>query len=304
MLSSTKSHFHIDNIMKYPSIIFAALAIFVASCSNKDEIKDVVPPINDVTLPQGGNTEADDSILALFNRYDSYFRYKFTLDDMNWTLSAGGLMETEYRFTPIKPDSVCNLLNAIRDSWFAFYPEEYTRTNMPRYIYLTEILESGNIGMVNGELITKWKPITSRYISNQIAIANISGKWEDMGIADKRAFKKSLQSTVLCYYFSTEAITLPESFYAVSTYGNSAMSANAARNAGFLINPDTKVDWATNGAQTQQQDAEAYLCAIAHYSSSDWRTTYNGKQKIKQKYEIMVEALKEAGIDVDAITSF
>lgn len=292
--------------MKYLSIIFATLAIFVASCSDKDEIKDVTPPVVDVTLPQGGNAEADDSIQALFNRYDSYFRYKFTLEDMNWTLSAGGLMETEYRFTPIKPDSVCNLLNAIRDSWLAFYPEDFSKKNMPRYIYLAETLESGDVSYSYAEeqFITKWKPITSRYLSNQIAIANIQGTWEDMDIAGKRAFKSSLQSTVLCYYLSIGAITLPESFYTVSSYGNSAMSANAARNAGFLINPDTKVDWATNGAQTRKQDAEAYLCAIAHYSSSEWRSTYNGKQKIKQKYEILVEALKETGIDVDAITSF
>lgn len=282
------------------------MTIFFSSCSDKDEIKDVVPPIADVTLPQGGNAEADDSIQALFNRYDSYFRYKFTLEDMNWTLSAGGLMETEYRFSPIKPDSVCNLLNAIRDSWFAFYPEEFSKKNMPRYIYLAETLESGDVSYsyTEEQFITKWKPITSRYLSNQIAIANIHGTWEDMDIADKRAFKNSLQSSVLSYYLSIGAITLPESFYTVSTYGNSAMSANAARNAGFLINPDTKVDWATNGAQTRKQDAEAYLCAIAHYSSSDWRSAYNGKQKIKQKYEILVETLKESGIDVDAITSF
>lgn len=294
------------NIMKKFFPIFA-LAFSLAACSGSDDVQDVKPPLPDVVLPQGGNEEADDSIQALFNQYDTYFLYKFTAEDFNWKLVSGGLFETQYRHTAINPDSVCNLLDAIKDTWLAFYPEEFNRRYMPRYVYLAQTIESGDVSYSYAEedFVTKWTFIPARYQDSQVAVANIADDWQSMSLADRRVFKRSLQSVVLNYLASRNALGIPEAFYALSSYEGSALTSSKARKEGYIVNPATGKDWATTATQlTRQADLEAYLSGIAYYNSSEWRNVYSGNSVIRQKYDILVEALKATGIDVDAIRNY
>lgn len=285
-----------------------ALAIGMVSCSNDNDIKDVPPPFVEVTLPQGGNATADATIQSLYDQYGSYFMYKFKPSDMNWTMTSGGMFDTQYRYTAIRPDSVPNLLSAIKSAWLDLYPDEFNRRHLPKFIYMTQTLDAGELSysFALGEFTTAWHPIKARYLTNQIAIANIPSDWSAMTPEEHRDFKRNIQCVALNYYVSAGAIRIPDDFYAVSTYGTEALrSATAARNEGFIIDPATDNDWALNTITvTRDQDIEAYMNAIAFYSASDWRTVYSGRTKIKQKYDILIQALAEAGIDANTIAEY
>lgn len=283
------------------------LLVGITSCSDDNTINRVVEPATEVTIPQGGDAKADAMVEKLFERYDTYFLYDFTEKDLDWRLVSGGMFDTQYRHTPIRPSDVPNLLTALQEAWLDFYPEDFCRRHLPRFVYLAEKLESGELSYSysEGAFVTRWKSISSRYLEHQMAVANVGGAWSDMPAEERQAFKNSLQSTMLTYCVSTHAIQIPESFYAVSTYGGSSLSVSRARDAGFIPNPLTGQDWATTSTSlSREDDLDAYLCAIACHTPAQWRTLYSGKSKIKQKYDILVATLTDYGIDVAAIGNF
>lgn len=287
-------------------IAILSLLVLAMSCSDSDDVK-VIPPTPDVVLPQGGNADADASVQALYDKYDTYFMYDFTAEDLNWTMVSNGLYDTQYRHTPLNPDSVCNLLTAIQEAWLDFYPEELNRRYLPKYVYMAQTLESGSVSYsyVLEGFVTKWKAISARSLDNQIAVSNVSGEWATMEPDDRKAFMHGIQSVALNFYVTKKAILIPEAFYEKSLYEDGYLSAKEARAQGFIVNPATGKDWARNATQvSREEDVEAYLAGMAYYSEAEWETVCSVNDVTREKYEIILQVLKDAGVKVDEMRAF
>lgn len=289
------------------SSAIACWLLTLVGCSDDNKINEVVPPLADVTLPQGGNGVADDTIVAWRDRYDTNVLYDFTAEDLSWQLVSGAMFDSQYRYVPINPDSVSNLLAAIREAWLDFYPEEFNRKHLPRFIYLAQKMEEGTLSYsyVEGAFVMRWREKKSRYLDYQIAIANIEGDWAEMTVEQRRNFKKTLQATVLNYLLHTGAIKIPDAFYEISPYGQLSLTAAEARKEGFVPTASTGKDWAQNAINvTHALDIESYLNAIAYFTPEEWKPLYRANVKIRQKYEILMIAFKDYGIDIERIANF
>ncbi len=279
-------------------IILAVVAITtLASCNDDNDLGEIKVPGSDYTLPQGGNSDADAKILSLYNTYDSYFLYKFTEKDFNWSLIEN--TSSSYQFEPIAPENVSNLLDMIQIGWLDLYDTAFLKRYMPKYVMLTGKLQT----LVEDWWSSTWVDVTARCIDNQIAIADVAKPVSSMTSEEKRSFKNYLQATFLNYCISTGAIIVPEEFYTISDY-----SANLywepemkARENGFVYNPQTDEEWSTvYWSLSQSLDVNAYVASLAYRTESEWAEDLN-YPLVKKKYDLLVDAFAKVGIDIKRI---
>ena len=90
-----------------------------------------------------------------------------------------------------------------------------------------------------------------------MAIGNVSDKWDNMSASQKRKFKSYVLTDFLLYCLEQGLVTIPDEFYAVSDYsidmGWSA-AAEDARKAGFVYDPQTDLEWSTDGTIPKTAD--------------------------------------------------
>ena len=285
--------------------IFLISLLVLSACSDDNKIGNIPEPVTDFILPQGGNAEADATIKGWYDKYDTYFLYDFTDNDLNWTLVGGGMFDTQYRSTALDHADVPNTLSAVQDAWLSLYSDSLNQQALPKFVYLTKTLESGELSYsyVEDGFVMKWTKVSSCHLDNQIALSAPDTLWSMMTSEEKTTYKSRLQTTVLNYLVSSGHITIPESFYAVSSYTDVAPAKEtAARNAGFVKNPSTNRDWSISASSlSRSDDLDAYLASFAFYTDSDWRTLTSRYTKIKQKYDLLVNTFATQGIDITKI---
>ena len=282
-------------------IYISLLAIlFLSGCAKDTQIGNIQVPGADYVLPQGGDAMADQRILKLYETYGSYFLYEFSEKDFNWTQISNSLGDDVFRFDPIEPGKVKNLLDLLQLTWFDFYDQEFLAHAMPIRIFLTETvqLQVRKFDWGIWDYILSWKDVYARYLDNQIAISNVNKSVADMSAEEKRVYKSNLQSVFLESLVASATIVAPDEFIAISDYSNNVDDTEEARNAGFVLNPTMDYEWSIDGNMTESNDLNAYLASLV------FRTAKEGEDDlqyplVKQKYDILVSWLKtEYGIDI------
>lgn len=285
----------------------AAVASMMTACSgNDDDLGKIEVPGTDYTLPQGKNAEADQTIVSLFDKYGSYFLYDFNDKDFQWTLvNTSTVGDDTYRFDPINPDSVPNLLNAIQQGWLSFYDDSFLKKALPYRVFLAQNVQIRVrvFDWDTWDYILSWSNRPSRHLASQIAIGNIDDPWEKLSASQKRAFKSYVQSDFLMYCVEQGSVTIPDEFYAASDYTQSFgwdATTEDARNAGFVYNPMTEEEWATENGPSRTGDINSFIASLVYRTDAEWQSDLQ-YSLIKRKYDILVAAFNAAGIDIRKI---
>ena len=282
-------------------IYISLLAIlFLSGCAKDTQIGNIQVPGADYVLPQGGDAMADQRILKLYETYGSYFSYEFSEKDFNWTQISNSLGDDVFRFDPIEPGKVKNLLDLLQLTWFDFYDQEFLAHAMPIRIFLTETvqLQVRKFDWGIWDYILSWKDVYARYLDNQIAISNVNKSVADMSAEEKRVYKSNLQSVFLESLVASATIVAPDEFIAISDYSNNVDDTEEARNAGFVLNPTMDYEWSIDGNMTESNDLNAYLASLVFRTAKEWEDDLQ-YPLVKQKYDILVSWLKtEYGIDI------
>ena len=282
-------------------IYISLLAIlFLSGCAKDTQIGNIQVPGADYVLPQGGDAMADQRILKLYETYGSYFLYEFSEKDFNWTQISNSLGDDVFRFDPIEPGKVKNLLDLLQLTWFDFYDQEFLAKTMPIRIFLAETvqLQVSEFDWGTWDYILSWKDIYARYLDNQIAISNVDKNITEMSAEEKREYKSNLQSVFLESLVASATIVAPDEFIAISDYSNNVDDTEEARNAGFVLNPTMDYEWSIDGNMTESNDLNAYLASLVFRTAKEWEDDLQ-YPLVKQKYDILVSWLKtEYGIDI------
>ena len=282
-------------------IYISLLAIlFLSGCAKDTQIGNIQVPGADYVLPQGGDAMADQRILKLYETYGSYFLYEFSEKDFNWTQISNSLGDDVFRFDPIEPGKVKNLLDLLQLTWFDFYDQEFLAHAMPIRIFLTETvqLQVRKFDWGIWDYILSWKDVYARYLDNQIAISNVNKSVADMSAEEKRVYKSNLQSVFLESLVASATIVAPDEFIAISDYSNNVDDTEEALNAGFVLNPTMDYEWSIDGNMTESNDLNAYLASLVFRTAKEWEDDLQ-YPLVKQKYDILVSWLKtEYGIDI------
>ncbi len=286
--------------MRIYAILWAIL--FLGGCAKDTEIGEIPVPGADYVLPQGGDTTADQRILELYETYGSYFLYEFSEKDFNWTQVSGSLGDDIFRFDPIEPSKVANLLDLLQLTWFDFYDQEFLAKTIPIRIFLTEVLQQqvSEFDWDIWDYVLSWKDIYARYLDNQIAVSNVDKNISDMSSEEKREYKSNLQSVFLESLVTSAVIIAPDEFLAISDYSDNVSDAEEARKAGFVRNPtdDEDFEWSVDSYMTESNDLNAYLASLVFRTTGEWEDDLQ-YPLVEQKYNILINWLKtEYGIDI------
>ena len=286
--------------MKMRIYISLLAILFLSGCAKDTQIGNIQVPGADYVLPQGGDAMADQRILKLYETYGSYFLYEFSEKDFNWTQISNSLGDDVFRFDPIEPGKVKNLLDLLQLTWFDFYDQEFLAHAMPIRIFLTETvqLQVRKFDWGIWDYILSWKDVYARYLDNQIVISNVNKSVADMSAEEKRVYKSNLQSVFLESLVASATIVAPDEFIAISDYSNNVDDTEEARNAGFVLNPTMDYEWSIDGNMTESNDLNAYLASLVFRTAKEWEDDLQ-YPLVKQKYDILVSWLKtEYGIDI------
>lgn len=286
--------------MKMRIYISLLAILFLSGCAKDTQIGNIQVPGADYVLPQGGDAMADQRILKLYETYGSYFLYEFSEKDFNWTQISNSLGDDVFRFDPIEPGKMKNLLDLLQLTWFDFYDQEFLAHAMPIRIFLTETvqLQVRKFDWGIWDYILSWKDVYARYLDNQIAISNVNKSVADMSAEEKRVYKSNLQSVFLESLVASATIVAPDEFIAISDYSNNVDDTEEARNAGFVLNPTMDYEWSIDGNMTESNDLNAYLASLVFRTAKEWEDDLQ-YPLVKQKYDILVSWLKtEYGIDI------
>lgn len=283
------------NDMKEIKIYLILLStLLLSACAEDKKIGEIEPLAPDYVLPQG-KSPADERVVALFDKYGTYFLYEYTVADFNWRQGGGGL---NYEYTVPDPRYVGNILDLLEKIWFEFYPEEFHKKYMPRKVFLTGTLEN------NG----RW--IYSRVDQNQIALGYCSEVLTEMSGDFKLEYKIELQRVLLKDWINRGIITIPDEFYGVSDYSYEAdvydpESPDYARTRGFVAKKDgsewcDRVNWQTNMLD-RSDDLSTFIDSMVGRSSEEWTSDFE-YPLVKQKYDILREyILKSYKVDLREI---
>lgn len=291
----------------YSLAYMAMVAVFCSSCAGNDnDLGRIEVPSSDYTLPQGKDADADAVIVSLYQKYGTYFLYEFTEKDFQWSqVSASSLGDNKYRFDPIASDKVANLMEAIQKGWLDFYNDDFLKKALPYRVFLAENVQTQERTFDWGtwDYVFTWVNKPSRHIANQMAIGNVSELWNDMPAYQKRKFKSYVQTDFLLYCVEQGLITIPDEFYTVSDYAiNMGWNATAedARKAGFVYDPQNDLEWSTDGTITKSADINAFIASLVYRTDDEWNDDLN-YDYVKRKYDILLATFESAGIDIKRI---
>lgn len=298
----------IDMKTTFKTMIYTCTAaiMLVACAGNDSDLGKIEVPGTDYTLPQGGNTEADKTIVGLYEKYGTYFLYDFTEKDFLWTLvNTSTLGDNIYRFDPIDAGDVTPFLGVIQNAWLCNYSESFLKEAMPFKVFLTEHVQRQEsvFDWSAWDYILSWVDIPGRSLSNQIALTNPGKAWSEMTATEKLSLKQYWNAMFLQYCVESGSITIPDDFYALSDYTKSLAweSASTVRDAGFIYDPMSDTEWASDSyTLSKSTDLNAYIAQLVYRTDSEWDDDLT-HDCVKRKYNILVQAFTDAGIDIRAI---
>lgn len=303
--------------MKFRYIMMSAVTCFVmASCTDSDDIGDPIEIYPDYVLPQqGASASANQRIQQLFDKYGSYFLYRFDSKDAFWVQFTGNASQRGSNFvTEGDPANVDAMLDFLTDNWLSYFPDDFLKNGgIPYRVFMAnDFYNYLDWGGGNGYR-TDYQ---QQMFGNAIIIAGMDNV-KNLTDAQKKTKKLNLINTLWNYYVAQGLVTIPDEFYRVTDYitvpasagyyGWTAAEVEAFRNRGFLPVYNTKQDswyWGSyywNESAAKTQDVTNYMDFIFNATDEEIEA-YFVYPLIQQKYEILTSHFKsEYGLDLRAI---
>lgn len=305
--------------MKHIAIICCLGCLMLLSCRKDVAIgpSTVVPP--DYVLPQGdAPKEANDKIQELYDKYGSYFLYKFSQKDFIWVPSTGGgnsKIDTAVLGNPVYTMDMLNFLN---DIWLKFLPEDFKKNRgIPYRVMMADTIKQYRPGYPPSR---EYLYFDYKVVDKSITFAGMNASLRTMTPAEKVAKRNVLIGVIWNYYIQNGILDIPSAFYEVSDYVtypaspiNAANPANveAFRLRGFLpasYNPVTGApsEWyygTYSWSGAKPSDLASYILAVTTRTDAQLQP-FLAYPLIRQKYDLLVNHFKSKyHIDVRGIAN-
>lgn len=315
--------------MKYFLVIACALFL-CTGCYDEDDIHVTEGLEMAYTLPQGEH-DYDALIMDWYEQYGFYPLYIFEDRDIYWANTSwderfedgsGGTLQG----TPANPDYVGEQLEMFNTGFMEIYPDSLIEKYMPLKLLLCSELWNVNLtrmydpaagGIVDKLIYTK---LWARQGWNYIAINGGSEEMDTITPLYKAEFQSEVNAIFISRLYEEGVLEMPEEFGQVSDYTGSYLTGDTIFARGFL--QDNPVPISSTLESMIESDFEAYLSLLSKPMS--WLDTtpgplyeydYTGFARlvlkgvlqrdknglIRKKYGILMNMLKEKGIDIDRL---
>ncbi|KIO43259.1 hypothetical protein DMB45_12465 [Sanguibacteroides justesenii] len=273
------------------------IALCGVGCVDDKEIGNVELPKVDYILPQG-ESPADDRVVELYEKYNTYFLYKFTKRDLEWS-QVENVIKMTYEYEEGDPQYVGNMLNFLNEVWFRFYSEEFHKKNMSYKVFLCSKLQTYD---------DFWEEYVDHdYVvgTNWMAINNCSEKILNMSASQKLTYKNSLAKALWIGWIQKEIIKIPDEFFVVSDYSkvanNDPASPDYGGTRGFVKGEYEWTWYSYPSALKPANDWNAYIYRMLTKTSAQWADDLQ-YPLVKKKYDLLRNYfIKNYGVDIQKI---
>ena len=299
----------------------AGLFIIVAFCATacKKEGKLTASDIEQgYTLPQG-NHVYDTTILNLYNKYSTYFLYRFIDKDTYWTptgwrnsvVDSTGFWSTGYLVTPADTNYIAQQLAVIKKLWLSFYTDAFLVKFLPAKVMLCASVDSVYTSYLFNPLryIKTTKSVGAWYNYDNICINYGNSGVTGITSSDSTKFAAKVN---LIFIQSIEGRNLSaptNDFTSIASY-SSTISTQAAAYAQGIINPalsnrSPQLDWNTYMEAMVSTSETNLKKSVANTNTTFWsilNPTKDTNGKIKQRYNIIRNYfITNYGVDLQVI---
>ena len=325
--------------MKFRYLLFIVFcAVIWTGCYNE---KDIVPTEGSemmYSLPQG-NHEYDKDIVAWFDKYGFYTVYDFKIGDLYWANTAweeqvepnlGGYLSAKQA----DPEHVGPVLEMFQELFLDYYSEDMLKENMPLKVFLCSELWKGSWKMnyLTGKM-ERGDSVELMAYKGYDYIA-LNGAREDFEITEsvKSDFLREVNKVFINILTTKGLFSIPEEFLQVADYKVPNPTAwpgsptaipgpsNSVFALGYLNVQTVKSSFVLT--EMQEKDFAFYMDLVMSYSmaeleseTANWSMYDNqsymdytgilypqrGYDKVRQKYEILVDYIESFGLSLDRI---
>lgn len=305
------------NKLTYISAILL-LSTWLATGCKKEEKLTASEDEKGYSVPQGAHAY-DTSILDWYNKYGTYFLYKFTDKDTYWTPTGwknstpdtAGIWSTGYLVAQADTNYIGQQLALINKLWLSRYTDKFLDQFLPSKIMLCKSVDSVyNTILFNPvRYIKTIKSVGAYYNYDNICLNFGSAGVTTMTASDSVKFLAKV-NLVFMQSIAVRNLTAPtNAFTSIATYSSTFASQAAAYAQGIITiyyNP-----------RSPQQDWNAYIEAMVSRSETNLNkstantdmtslgmlnATKDSGGKIRQRYNIVRNYfINNYGVDLQAI---
>jgi hypothetical protein len=306
------------NKLIYIALLLLTTGLFVTGCK-KEAALTASEDNQGYTLPQGYHSY-DTTILNLYNKFGTYFLYKFTDKDTYWTptgwknaiQTAPGTWNTGYEVTKADTNYISRQLALINKGWFSFYNDQFLLKFLPAKIMLCGSVDSiytTYIFTPTFQAVKATKSVGAWYNYDNICINYGSAGVTTMTGKDSIAFMAKCNLIFIQSIYGRNLTPATNDFTSVANYSVTLSTQAAAYAQGIIT--------IYYNSRSPQLDWNAYLEAMVSRSEANLNkstvntdmtsmgmlnATKDTNGKIRQRYNIIRNYfISTYGVDLQAI---
>lgn len=270
-------------------LIAILLTGFIVACKKDVSLKPSQPAAPDYTLPQG-KSPADNRIVELFKKYNTYFLYDYTVADFNWNQIRS--REGAYSSTNGDPQYVGDMLDLLQDKWFRFYPEAFLKQQMPYKVFLADSLYTEFFGNKFLEFVGPG--------AENLALGYVNEQLKGRDNTFKNIYKIRINAAFWDLLIDKKTIDLPATFFTQSNYkintSSDPTSFDYFKTRGFTENYSSLQYYTVE--ENQNRDIKSFIRTMISLKKSEWDTQFLVYPAVKKKYDIL-QAHMRAKYNID-----
>lgn len=317
--------------MRYYWLSIVCMLFLCAGCYEEDDIHVTEGLEVSYTLPQGDHPY-DETIMDWYEKYGFYSLYIFEDKDIYWANTSwderfedgsGGSLQGK----PGDPEYVGEQLELFQTAFMDVYPDSLIANYMPLKLLLcSELWDVANNSTYDwelGEFVTRlvYTKLWAYEGWDYIAINGGSQEMDTITAPYKSEFQSSVNGIFISRLYGEGVLEMPEEFAQVSNYdARGYLAGDTIFARGFIF--DNPVSESATLESLIERDFEAYLSLLSQPMS--WleatpgplyeydytgmaililKGVFNRDKNglIRQKYNILMDMLKEKGVDIQQL---
>lgn len=272
-------------------IILAIISLMLFSCYNED----------DIVVEKGENKynlqDSDDPVekyrYNFYNDFGSVILYDYALSDYTWNITHTYF--ATFELEKVKDENKAAGLDYAKKVFLEAYPENFKKKFFPFKILLAESLQAYD-WMVDGMV-----DYHAKGGKGFLCIGRVNDNVGTLTKEDLYTARAGVNTEFwMTYMFGFNRFKIPDSYYAVSeAYYDQELTEGVIEDYGFV--------WADTSWGTYfpgpYLDLKTFIEYIFAHTNKEMQDLCNKYPKIKQKYDILVYAMKDQfGYDLTSLT--
>ncbi|MBB6502520.1 hypothetical protein [Pedobacter cryoconitis] len=232
-------------------LFLGGLALLVNSCKKTDApLTPSSTPEPGFKVPQG-NHDYDARIVDYYNRFGTYILYKFSQQDINWTVPSTTTAFLPYTSVPADTLYINPELDLLQNTFFKYYADSTLKSHLPLKFFLCSSLIYNKL-QVNAFLLT----INNTYLGGYQSFA-VGGVNSSISTINPAVYRGDVNFSFLKMMDVQLKIPRSSIFLAASDYTTAVSGTQADRyKRGFL--------GSTTGLTPASTDWQSYIQAIVY----------------------------------------